>query len=252
MERVFVTAWKLRALAFPIAAVLAIASPTDGQETKWAPGVERWQVKTHLKQGNVSSRLRTIKLSDLKKLDWRNLSKIEDWKTSEDCLREPGASSPQECDIVSTEGYVQLVAVEATKKKGGDARTDGDYHVQVSSSREDRDDVVIVEIPRPEFVDDPELRSAVLALREMFREKLHGGKEFSMSGGSCMQHPPRMRITGQLFLDSPHASLKEGADPGGGRGKSGHKAATIWEIHPVYEMEFLDPKDPTKPAVKCP
>ena len=58
-----------------------------------------------------------------------------------------------------------------------------------------------------------------------------------------MKHPPRMRITGQLLFDSHHAT---GDDPGGGRGKQGHKA--FWEIHPVFQSEFLDPVDPNRPV----
>jgi len=192
-----------------------------------SPGVERWGIKSHLEHGSMTSPPHSIPFADLVNLEWQDLLGIKDWKATDECLRIAGATGPQECDIVSVDVYVQLVALECAEKKGENEGTDGDYHIQVSSARDVRDGVVIVEIPRPEFVDDLDLKTAVSALRETLREKLHSGREFSMGSGTCMQHPPRMRITGQLFVDSPHGSVKAGADPGGGRGKHGHKAVTI-------------------------
>jgi len=70
-----------------------------------------------------------------------------------------------------------------------------------------------------------------------------------MNKGNCMLHPMRMRLVGQLFYDQTHSTS---GDPGGGRGKQGHHAATLWEIHPLFSATFLDPKDPTRPALPCP
>src|SRR5439155_7209774 len=139
----------------------------------------------------------------------------------------------------------QLVALEASKKADG-TRTDGDYHIQVSDSRTDRDNVVIMEVPYPDFASNAQLKTKVDALRAKLRGKLHKGTEFSMSKGSCMLHPVRMRLVGQLFYDETHSTS---GDPGGGRGKQGHHAATLWEIHPLFSATFLDPKDPTRPAL---
>ena len=139
------------------------AALTAGTAAEWGPGVERWEVKTHPKQGGLSSQPHPVALSDLKKLKWKELSTLDNWKTTEDCLRVQGGDAPQECDIVSTEGYIQLVALEGKKNSHG-KRTDGDYHIQVSSSRTNRDDVVIVEVPRPEFVGDADLQTASSSL----------------------------------------------------------------------------------------
>ena len=49
-----------------------------------------------------------------------------------------------------------------------------------------------------------------------------------------MQHPVHVQVTSQLFYDDAHVG-----DPP--RGKKGCKAATLWELHPVTDLEFAQP-----------
>ena len=156
----------------------------------------------------------------------------------------------REGDIVRLSAYVHLVALEAKKSESTGLDEDGDYHIQVTGSYKNGTDNIIVEVPFRDFVSDAALRSKLGPLRKNLRTNLGKNKEFSKKG-NCMEHPPRMAITGQLFIDSHHA-ISNPDDPSGGRGKRKQPAATVWEIHPVFAMDFLDKKDPSKPVVVCP
>lgn len=140
--------------------------------------------------------------------------------------------------MVATKAFLQLITAEP----------DGDYHMQLSEAYDQRAPVMIVEIPRPEFVSDPALKRRVADARSLLDTKLNGGNEIEAK--MCIQHPPQIKVDGQLFFDRTHLSVKKG--PGGGRGKDGHKAESLWEIHPVTDVTFVSKKDPGRPAVKCP
>lgn len=224
---------------------LLLLMPGFGQNTpNFAPGVARWDLKTSLMTDGLAETPANLTFTALRGLKPppADLLKHPDVR-----MRASGASGPQEGDIVSTDAWVQLVAVEASKKKGSSEVTDGDYHIQVSATRTNRDDVVIVEVPRPDFISDPALRQQVDALRTMLRTKLHSGTEFSLNTGSCIVHPVKMRLVGQLFYDETHSTAN---DPGGGRGKQGHHAATLWELHPLFAATILSTTG--QPAVSCP
>ena len=223
--------------------VLLLEMTGLAQDPHFGPGVERWDIKTSLMPGTIGQAPHQITFTHLRDLHGPSAALLHDTSIR---MRKAQATGPQEGDIVSTTGWVQLVAVEATKKKNTDIVTDGDYHIQVSAARDNRDGVVIVEVPRPEFVSDPALKQKVDALRAMLRTKLHGGTEFSRNSGSCIVHPVRMQLVGQLFYDASHTTS---GDPGGGRGKQGHKAATLWEIHPLFDASILSKKG--QPAVPC-
>ena len=224
---------------------LLLFVPGFGQNTpNFAPGVARWDIKTSLMPGGLNQTPTNMKFAALRGL---NAPAADLLKHSDVRMRQQGASGPQEGDIISTDAWVQLVAVEASKKKGTNEVTDGDYHIQVSGSRTNRDNVVIVEVPQPEFVSDPALRQEVDALRTMLRAKLHNGTEFSLNTGSCMAHPVKMHLVGQLFYDETHSTTN---DPGGGRGKQGHHAATLWELHPLFAATIVSKAG--QAAVSCP
>jgi len=210
----------------------------------FAPGVARWDIKTSLMSGAINKTPHKMQFADLRGLSAPSATLLKNDKVR---MRQSGASGPQEGDIISTDAWVQLVAVEAAKKKGTNEVTDGDYHIQVSDARTNRDDVVIVEVPQPEFVSDPALKAKVQALRDMLKTKLHSGTEFSMNTGSCIAHPVQMRLVGQLFYDATHTTK---GDPGGGRGKQGHHAATLWELHPLFAATILSKTG--QAAVSCP
>ena len=210
----------------------------------YAPGVARWDIKTSLMPGTLTKTPTKMQFTDLRGLAAPSAALL---KNSSVRMRQSGASGPQEGDIITTDAWVQLVAVEASKKKGTNEVTDGDYHIQVSDARTNRDNVVIVEVPRPDFVSDPALKAKVQALRDLLKTKLHSGTEFSLNTGSCMAHPVQMRLVGQLFYDETHSTA---GDPGGGRGKQGHHAATLWELHPLFSATILSKAG--QAAVACP
>jgi hypothetical protein len=143
-------------------------------------------------------------------------------------VRAPSFPNPldvQEGEVVETEGWIHLIALEA----------DGDYHIQMTASATDGNQNLIVEVPcgQEGFVGSKSLRKRFEDVRAFIREKMLKGKEPG-SGGNVMNSPPYVHLRGQWFYDAPHF----GGNP---RGKRGMKAATIWEIHPVVAMWFVAP-----------
>ena len=63
---------------------------------------------------------------------------------------------------------------------------------------------------------------------------LHG-KAPSESGR--IVKPVYVKVTGQLFYDDAHV----GQPP---RGKKKMQAATLWEVHPVIDVQFVHPPQP--------
>ncbi|MCU1308357.1 MAG: hypothetical protein JWN45_3052 [Acidobacteriaceae bacterium] len=212
------------------------------------PGVDRWGVKTSVSKDQFKNgtpkKVTKMKLEDLlkfpppdpKKYDYKTF----DAQTTEiDRMRGQDANRPQEGDIVRTDGFVQLIMLS----DDGAKHRDGDYHVQITSDVKDRSKCLIVEVPFEDFVTDSNIPDEA-ALRDTLRKKLKPSKgEFSKSG-SCMTHPPRMAITGQLFYDVHHAA-------GSSRGRHGCTSPTEWELHPVFKMQFLDPVGTSPDVGKC-
>jgi len=151
-----------------VAAVLAQDAVT------FSKGVKRWSIKTSLMPGTISKPPVAVTFSKLRGLDPPAADLLQH---PENRMRKAGESGLQEGDVVQTEGYIQLVALEASKKSDG-TRTDGDYHIQVSDSRTDRDNVVIAEVPYSDFVSNAQLKTKVDALRAKLRSKLHKGQSF--------------------------------------------------------------------------
>lgn len=184
------------------------------------PGVERWPIKTSIPAKPAAKTLTFEQLvalvdpPDVAKNDKRYQSKLI-----------PSFDNPlgvREGDMITMSAWLHLVAGE----------TDGDYHIQVSSSQESGDKCIVIEVPMPEekFVASESLRAQAEKVRAFIREKLLKGKEPS-STGSVMNHPVFVKITGQLFYDDAHV----GEPP---RGKKGMHAATLWELHPVTDVAF--------------
>ena len=84
----------------------------------------------------------------------------------------------KEGDIITITGWIHLVAGEP----------DGDYHIQVSGSRTNGDNCVVVEVPLPQakFVKNTKVRQRATDVRAFIRTKLFKGKEPS-SGGSVLK-----------------------------------------------------------------
>lgn len=112
---------------------------------------------------------------------------------------------------------------------------DNDLHVQVADrARPYSQEQLIVEIPPgAEYCD------ARSALMRMFRSD--GGT--TLSRGFIFRHPPRVEVTGYLFLDKAHmrARRTDFCTNNGGRGIKGWLAQSpvrgIWELQPGHRAE---------------
>jgi hypothetical protein len=196
------------------------------------PGKSRWSIKTSVPENVDLAQAKEVDLSALIALEAPSDVKKNDPRYQDKRIPKfENSLNLKEGDIISVEGWLHLVALENDSKY----HRDGDYHIQISGSRDSGDNCLIVEVPRPEkaFVDSAEIRKTSEKVRAFIKNKLLRGKEPSTSG-SVMQHPPYVKVTGQLFFDDAHVG-----DPA--RGKKKMKAATLWEIHPVTDMSFARP-----------
>jgi hypothetical protein len=89
-----------------------------------------------------------------------------------------------------------------------------------------------VEVPNPDpkFTASADLQPKFAAVRDLIKTKMLAGRDPSV-GGSVMQHPVYVTVSGILFYDDSHVG-----DPP--RGKKGMHAATLWELHPVTAITF--------------
>ena len=185
------------------------------------PGVDRWSIKT-----STVVNVKTVPITDLLQLS----NPITDYhKTEYGDKRIPTIVQPdslKEGDIVTTTAWLHLVALE----RASDTHRDGDYHIQITNSPEWGDSCFIIEVPYPDFVEDPYLKTKCAEVREFIRNRLLKGKEPGTTG-NIMQHEVYVTVTGQLFFDATH--LK-----GNPRGKKGMKSYTAWEIHPLFSIAF--------------
>ena len=203
---------------------LICLSVCGAQTTQLNPGIARWNIKTSLPK--KTNRV-TIPLTELLSLD----NPIGSYSSKEyGNKRFPNTVQRglKEGDIVTTRGYLHLIALENDNVH----HRDGDYHIQIRTTPEWKDSCLIVEVPYPNerFVKDEKLREKVRVVREFIKEKFLRGKE--PGAGNVMDHKMYVEISGQLFFDASH--LK-----GNPRGKKGMKSYTCWEIHPVTAIKFV-------------
>ena len=209
---------------FILSIILIFMSVSVAQTSELNPGIERWSIKTSLP---AKSKKVTLPLNELLALS----NPIESYSSKEygkKRIPTEVQKGLKEGDIVTTRGYLHLIALENDNVN----HRDGDYHIQIRNSPEWKDSCLIVEAPCSEerFVKDKELRAKCKVVRDFIREKFLKGKE--PGAGNVMDHKMYVEITGQLFFDAPH--LK-----GNPRGKKGMKSYTCWEIHPVTAIRFV-------------
>ena len=193
----------------------AAAEPTH-------PGTERWVIKISVPDGTNFSKPGTILLADLLAMPDAPGVKHNDPRYEAARIPADSGDKYKEGELLTTTGWLWLVAAE----------TDGDYHIQISGSAQSGDHCVVVEVPNPdpEYTKSADLRPMFEAVRTFIKTKLLAGKD-PAQGGSVMQHPTYVTVTGALFYDDAHV----GDQP---RGKKGMKAATLWELHPVTAIAF--------------
>ena len=217
--------------------ICSVASVSAAAQTCNGPGKARWAIKTSLPGGtNASDSGKTIDLGKLLALPAAPGVKDDDERFQD--ARIPAFNNDlqiKEGDLVTTIGWLYLVATE---------KDDCDYHIQISPQARTTtnaplgsDESIIVEAPRPDFISDSDLSAKVSQERDFIKSKLLLGKEPS-SGGSVMQHPVCVKVTGQLFYDDAH-------ETGQPRGKKHLQSKTLWELHPITAFTFA-------PASACP
>lgn len=190
---------------------------------------DRWSIKTSIETTGPHTKVITVPIDGL--ANRKNLDSPPDSKLFDGSRLPDNTGGLQEGQIIQTVGYIHLVAFE---------EGDGDYHIQMNSkSTNDPSDLtpcVIVEVPHPDAAGSPELSAAYAKVRKFIRDTCFGGDEPS----GTVKNPVRVSVTGQLFFDLHHA--KGAKDPGGGRGKQVKgqtmHATTIWEIHPIIDMQL--------------
>jgi hypothetical protein len=201
---------------------LFVAVLTAASGAAWSQGVERWPVKTSVPDGTNFSKAAQVALTDLLALPDAPGVGHDDAKYQSARIPAKAGDKFSEGQLLTTTGWLHLVAGE----------TDGDYHIQISDSDSTGDHCLIVEVPNPDpkFTASADLQPKFAAVRDLIKTKMLAGKDPSV-GGSVMQHPVYVTVSGILFYDDSHVG-----DPP--RGKKGMHAATLWELHPVTAIAF--------------
>lgn len=183
----------------------------------------RWAVKTSLP--GASDAVREVPLAAL--LDLPDPTGIESDESQLCDQRIPPFANVlglSEGDLVATTGWVHFVG----------RAWDGDYHMPLSASASQTEPTLITEVPEPTAsnMEDPLLRKQCEAVRDKIDKELLNGHRASLLGHRVI--PPRkVRVTGQLFYDVAYFGKPA-------RGRAGDKAGSLWEVHPVTNIEFLD------------
>ena len=193
---------------------------------------DRWVIKTSVSSNSTLANTVTAQVNDLAKLQDLPTSVGNAKQFPASFISQTAANGMHEGQMVQTDCYIHLVAFEVDD--------DSDYHIQVNQNPTnnvtDLSPCLIVEVPHPLATSDPELSQEFADARKLLRDNCFGG---AIPTGT-VSTPLHVRITGQLFYDLSHAGS---SDPGGGRGKTVNgtrmKATTIWELHPVTNIEIL-------------
>jgi hypothetical protein len=200
------------------------------------PGKERWAIKSTVPAGADLKKSRVVKITDIAGLANPPGVRNKDSRFEDKII--PGFSNPlhlKEGDLVTFSGFLFLIAEEDN---------DCEYHIQMASQfpdmskPKDLDDCVIVEVAMPEDFKDAALSRAATELRQWVHDSLKlktRNNNNPTSAGIPMGHSVHVKVTGQLFFDNAHLNKDGTSQP---RGKLGFHTTTLWELHPVYHIEF--------------
>jgi hypothetical protein len=173
----------------------------------------------------MSTGARLMKLSDIIELSDPPGIKMNDSRYEDKIIPAfANKSNLKEGDLVKVKGYLHLVAYETN---------DDEYHIQISGSKSDGNNCLIVEVPDPKNVDDKILKGKYEDVRTFIREKILKGKAPGTSG-NVIGGTAFVYVTGQLFFDFSHTHNQV-------RGKKGMRSNSLWEIHPIIAMNFAKP-----------
>lgn len=221
-----------------LAPLLSILPPVAMAQTvataqNCKPGTERWPVKISVVDTAKLQSPKAVGLSALFTLEDPQGVKHNDPRYQEARIPAfPNSLSVNEGDILQTRGWLFLVATE----------TDCDYHIQISNQPRTttnkptpEDNCVVVEAPKPDFVDNADLKQSLTTLRDYIKTKILKGNEPSTSA-SVMIHPVCVRVAGQLFYDDAHLGANGQKEL---RGKKGMHSQTLWELHPITSFTIV-------------
>lgn len=213
----FVAALICSILCFP-------ASAAPKKAKSFAPGKARWEIKTTIPPGASTWAFKYVDLATLLAIKPPPGAKGHSRKM--DHVRYPAASNASglvEGDIISTTGWIHLIAAEP----------DGDYHIQIGETDKNMARCFIVEAPRPakKFVKDDRVLQATTAVRQALLDKALDGKELKYGATRVIKPPVFAKISGQFFYDDWHIGDRP-------RGKRGCKSPTVAEIHPITYVDF--------------
>ena len=85
------------------------------------PGIDRWSIKTSLAENHRNKKTKLQKLLDLPNPITKATAELDDKRISKT------VDGLKEGDVITTKGYLHLVALEKDSKK----HRDGDYHIQL-------------------------------------------------------------------------------------------------------------------------
>lgn len=205
-----------------VGSLFALVAGSALAECSSHPGKARWPIKTSIVA--AASTATAVALSDLLALNNPAVTSTMRKQLETGRLARQQGMAWKEGDMITTEGVLDLA------KCNGD---DDDYHIQIRTA-DDPSSCLIVEVPNAQFVTQPGLGPMVAKVRQTVRG-IYSGK---IPNGASPGREIRVRITGQLFYDSPHYQASHPQD-GGGRGKGTCKATNLWEIHPIVRFEVL-------------
>ncbi len=209
----------LRVLAFLVLSFSIGIAPAFSQDIACTPTtLLAKQHRTNMKHrdpAHGAAQIRTV----LQVLQWAAPAGIQN-KTMRK-QDSPYAGREQDAQVYGITGDLWRVKVEAN---------DCDFHLEVSAPGQPQAaDRIIVEIPQG---------AQFLAAREKVIEELAAnGYDVGVDKSIDLDEPLRIRVVGLAFYDSAHYSKK---NPKRGHGHGTKKVGTLWELHPSWDMQFLD------------
>jgi len=203
---------------------------------KFNPGKERWQIKTSVTRIYEKKDISLIELLQLQAPIQNYQKNIRFEFQDQRFPASIGRHHLREGDIITTYGYILLVAIEKNKKG-----EDGDYHIQIRTSPLWADSCLIIEATFPPFINgNNALQDSCRKVRDFFDHFILKGKSKVCFGTNGFP-APYVKITGQLFFDAYHMNTPP-------RGKQNcinqnkMKSYTCWEIHPIIAISMVKNK----------
>jgi hypothetical protein len=138
----------------------------------------------------------------------------------------------EEGDLITTTGYVQVVATENAGKKNEV------YYVQLTTGTSRIAPCFIIKITADQFASMASKKSADKA-KKFIRERLVEGR-VPCAGGNIMRHPVYVSITGVLAYNTARAAEMKGSHPVY-QCKRSMRTGTPWELSRLSKIEFSMP-----------